>query len=79
MTATKITGLTSHNVVALRASIQADPPVVELTATTATFLMEPRQALRLVNDTIACLPRDTTRHSLHAVRRKLERAVEATQ
>jgi len=74
MPSTKITGLTSHNVGALRATMQTDPPLVELTATTATFLVPPSKALQVVNDTIACLPRGTVRQSLHAVRRKLERA-----
>lgn len=76
MTSTKIIGLTSHNVAAIEAAIPADLGV-DTTATTATFSMDAYSALALVEATIRRLPKGTTRQSLHAVRRKLQRATGA--
>jgi len=73
----KITGLTSLNVDALREvfSHNVEDGVLVLTATTATFVNEtPLEVVSRLDAAMYRLPtRGHPRHSLHAVRRKLVR------
>jgi hypothetical protein len=76
---TKITGLSALNVEAIDKTIgYTDDGLVTTTQTTATFNMPPRDALRLVEHTIASLPgRGHPKASLHAVKRRIARQVTA--
>lgn len=74
MSDVKITGLTDNNLHAIRTTLPAE--VVDTTATTATFHVDnPVQTVEVV---MAGLPtRGHPRASLHAVVRKLRKAVQA--
>ncbi len=74
---TKITGLSAHNVRALQdigSQLLTEGVAVETTSTTATFDASPRLAWSAVNFVLNRLPKGSTRHSLHAVLRRLNKA-----
>lgn len=74
----KVTGLTYHNVQALNEVAELMTTLDGTTKSTATFT-DPRFAAHELTEVIAGLPKGSTRHSLHAVLRKVRVAAEQAQ